>query len=122
MFLAPIVRPTAVLTINSSTSDVDLYSAVNNPTYPLNVLCFVNAPVTGSSPSGPAFRTSSTWTPGTWIYVENNSTITGSKGIKGTTGTTGSKGTTGSTGSHGSTGSDGSGGQDRKSTRLNSSH
>ena len=91
MFLAPIVRPTKVVTISTSTSDVNLYSAVSSPSYPLNVLCFVNAAVTGSTPSTPAFRTGSSWTPGSWIYIENNSTITGSKGTKGSTGSTGSR-------------------------------
>ena len=49
MFLTPITRPTKVVFINSPSTDVDLYAAASSPTYPANILCFINANITSSN-------------------------------------------------------------------------
>jgi hypothetical protein len=77
MFLAIAVRPTKVVTISSPTSDVNLYTRAGSPSYPGNVLCFINAALTASANTIPALRTGTGWSPGNFIYVENTSTITG---------------------------------------------
>lgn len=77
MFLAIAVRPTKVVTISSPTSDVNLYTTAGSPSYPGNVLCFINAALTASANTIPALRTGTGWSPGNFIYVENTSTITG---------------------------------------------
>ena len=93
MFLTPIVRPSKIIFISSPTQDVDLYSTADSPTYPANILCFINANVTSSNAYvTAAFRTGTSWTPGTWIYVENNATIQAAQGYTGYTGATGADG------------------------------
>ena len=107
MFLAPIVRPSKIIFLSTETQDVDLYSQAGAPTYPANILCFISANVTASTPTKPAFRTGTSWTPGTWIYVENTANVVGSIG---NTGITGIKGTTGNAGGLGEYGAGGKGG------------
>ena len=105
MFLAPIVRPSKIIFISSPTQDVNLYSLASSPTYPANILCFINANVTSSNANvTAAFRTGTSWTPGTWIYVENNAKIEASIGY------TGAPGAAGTDGAYASAGADGAGG------------
>ena len=77
MFIAPILRPTKIVTISTTTSNVDLYSTSGSPTYPLNLLCFINANVGSTSIATPAFKTGTGWKAGTLLYIDNNATITG---------------------------------------------
>ena len=114
MFLAPIVRPSKIIFISTETQNVDLYSQAGAPTYPANILCFISANVTASTPTKPAFRTGTSWTPGTWIYVENSANVVGSIG---NTGITGIKGTTGNAGGLGEYGAGGAGGAGRHRLR-----
>ena len=110
MFLAPIVRPSKIIFISSPTQDVDLYSVADSPTYPANILCFINANVTSSNAYvTAAFRTGTSWTPGTWIYVENNATIQASRGYTGYTGAPGTDGADASVGTDGDGGVGGTG-------------
>ena len=55
MFLGFLARPTKVVTISNAASNYNLYTAAGSPTYPLNILAFINASVTANSPSTPAF-------------------------------------------------------------------
>ena len=147
MLLGFLARPTKVVTISSPvTTGYNLRTGASSPSYPLNLLCFINSTVTSDKANTAAFDVGSGWTPGTFVYIKNTSTITGRQGTTGSAGAAGfGAGGTGSTGSTGSTGADGAGGAggtggtgaagnpgnggspgspggDRKSTRLNSSH
>jgi hypothetical protein len=125
MFLSFLPRPTAVINISSTTSDYNLRSQASSPNYPLNLLCFINANLTASSNTIPAFRTGPGWSSGTWIYIDNNATITGGGGSSGSIGANGSNGaggaggagapvsgsaTTGSNGGRGANGANGTAG------------
>ena len=91
MHLAFLNRPTKIVNINSASNNVNLYTLSNSPPYPLNLLCFINAAI-GSGNTTAAFKLGTGWKPGSYVYVDNNSTITGGTG---STGATGSPGTTG---------------------------
>ena len=86
------------------------YSVADSPTYPANILCFINANVTSSNAAvTAAFRTGTSWVAGTWIYVENNATIQASIGYTGYTGAAGSDGAYASVGGNGAGGNGGAG-------------
>ena len=107
MFLALLARPTKVVTISNAATNVNLYTQAGSPTYPLNLLCFINNTVTSNSPSTPAFDVGSGWKAGSLVYIDNNNTITGrigNTGNPGNAGTTGAAGNTGTTGSPGTAG------------------
>ena len=110
MFAALLPRPTKVVTISGATNDVNLRTLSGSPGYPLNLLCFINATVGSTSVANPAFRTGTGWTPGTFVYIDNNSTITGRVGENGTPGNPGNAGSPGNAGAQGNIGNPGNAG------------
>lgn len=91
MLLLPFVtRPIKIVNVATAcTSGINLYT-VAGATYPLNLYCFVSNTINSSSSSTPALRTGSSWSNGTWIYIKNSNTITGSQGTSGSGGAGGS--------------------------------
>lgn len=109
MFLTPILRPSKVISINSTANDYNLFTESGNPYYPLNVICQINAVLNGTSSSNPAFQTGSGWTRGSWILIRNNNTLNGFDGLDGSSGAGGSGGNAFSVG-NGSSGGNGNNG------------
>ena len=97
MLLLP--RPTQIVTISTTENNTDLYSKVSSPTFPLTLICFINANVGSTSNSTPAFRTGTGWKGGSLLYIDNNATITGGAGGTGSPGTAGANGAGGAGGS-----------------------
>jgi hypothetical protein len=109
MFLM-LPRPTQIVNISATTNNVNLYTTAGSPTFPLNLLCFINANVGSSSSATPAFQTGTGWIGGSLLYIDNNATITGGTGSPGSTGSTGTTGTNGAGGAGGAGGPGGPGG------------
>ena len=116
-FLAFLPRPTKVVRITGAVSTgYNLRTAAGSPTYPLNLLTFINASVTSDKANTAAFDIGTGWTPGTFVFIRNSNTITGRTGITGSTGPTGNTGATGYVGDIGSTGAGGAGGAKAKAS------
>ena len=91
MLLAFIPRPQKVVRLSSPASDYNLYTS-QGVTYPLDLYCFITAPISGTSSGTPAFRTGSSWAAGSLLYITNSSTITGATGTTGPNGAGGAGG------------------------------
>ena len=74
MFIVPLLRPTRIVTISSTSNNVNLYATAGSPTYPLNLLCFINANVGSNLSATPAFQTGTGWIGGSYLYIDNNAT------------------------------------------------
>jgi hypothetical protein len=75
-----IPRPHRLYNVTVSSNNVNLRSAISNPTYPLNVVCVINNTIGSANTSNAAFRTGDSWAQGSYIVIKNNSTITGGTG------------------------------------------
>ena len=106
--LALISRPIKIVNVSTAcTSGISLYTAAGNPTYPLNLYCFVSNTLNSSSTATPALRTGTALSNGTWVYIKNSNTITGASGTSGSGGAGGPAGGDNDTAPGGSSGGTG---------------
>ena len=80
MFLSVLMRPTKIVSIDTTLNNVNLFTQADSPSYPGNIICFINADIGSTSNLTASFQTGSSWKPGSWIYIKNNNTITGEIG------------------------------------------
>lgn len=93
MILLPIMlRQNKIVNINSSTNNVNLYTLSGSPAAPVNIYCTVNASISSSSNTTYAFQTGTGWNGGSYIYIKNSNTISGTPGSNGTNGNGGAGG------------------------------
>lgn len=82
MFLALLPRATKVVTITSSSNNINLFSYASSPSFALTVICQINANVWSDILDRPAFETGTGWQQGTMIYIKNNAHIKGADNSK----------------------------------------
>ena len=70
-------KPTKVIQITSPQTNYDLRVQSGSPTYPLNIICIINATISGTTSTSPAFRTGTGWSAGSWIFIKNQNSILG---------------------------------------------
>lgn len=92
-----LLRPTKVVNITGIANNFNLFSNVA-ASYPLNVICLINANIGSTTNTIPAFVTGNGWSTGTWIYIDNNATIRGANGSNGSAGSAGANGAGGAGG------------------------
>ena len=94
-------RTTIVKTLSSVENDVNLFTKAGSPGHALNAIFFNTAAKGASSTGTPAMRSGTSWKGGSFIYLQNSSTITGATGSTGGTGSGGSQGPWGAGGAGG---------------------